>query len=98
MKKQTRDISESSELRTPAVSTVPLWINCLVSDKHWKQRNKSSVVCRGRNFERVKDSAKNSSFLQKENNPKLRAESKPYTDRDVSFILMFKQILFWFDT
>jgi hypothetical protein len=45
-----------------------------------------------------KDSAKNSSFVQKRNSLKLRAESKPCADRDVNLIVMFKLVLFWFDT
>jgi len=75
--------------RVAFVNIVPLWRNCPISDKTLKSK-KQIVCCLSRkNCKCVKDDQE-FVICAKRNNPKLRAESKQYTDRDVNFIVLVK--------
>jgi hypothetical protein len=62
-----------------------------MSDRHYKQRKKSSAVCRGRTVSVFdKNSVKNSTFVQKETGPSVTLKVNLILILDVNFILVFK--------
>jgi hypothetical protein len=63
----------------------------LVSDKYYNQRQKSSAVCGGRTASVfVRNSAKNSTFVQKERSRTVALKVNFTLTLDISFILMCK--------